>query len=590
MATTEPSGEELQRAWDLHQRQQYDEAEAIYRRILDASPQSALALFLLGRLELEQGRNELAAQHLSAAVLSDASKAIYLATLAQAEQALGRINRAVGNYRQAIDLDPKNADYHVNLGNALLARKEATEAVACYKMAIELDPQLPEAHTSLGAVLEHQGQLEEAVALHRKAIELRPNYAEAYHNLGAALVKLDRLDEALECFRSAVVIKPDWDAPWANLGILQHALGLDDEARRSLDRALELTPRFADHHVSHATMLRDQGRLHEAFDAYERALSLDARNYGAWYGRALVNLSLGRFTEGWAGFEHRIQCHPSRTLALPEPRWDGSPLEDRTLLIHAEWTPADTIQFVRLVKLVRERNVVLAVQPVLTWLLAESGFQNVVAYDGVPRFDVQLPLMSLPRILQIELETIPCEVPYLSADPHRVARWRDVLAAFRNFKVGFAWQDARRRLGRARTISPDHLAALAAVPGVDWISLEEPRGEPSVPDMLGLEMARIDGFASGADALLDAAAMMKSLDLVIVSDSVLAHLAGALGVPVWVALARSANWRWLVDRDDSPWYPTMRLFRQETEGDWSGVFERMATALAEIARQRADAD
>jgi tetratricopeptide (TPR) repeat protein len=580
---TTAAAAELQRAWALHQQQRYDEAEAIYRNTLAASPRHAVALFLLGRLELDQGRHELAAEHLAAAVQSDASKAVYYATLARAEGELGRINRAAGNYRLAIDLEPDSADYHVNLGNVLLLRKEATEAIACYKRAIELDPQLAEARTSLGAVLEHQGQLDEAVACHRQAIALRPTYAEALHNLGNALVKLNHLDEALECFRRATELKPDWDAPWANLGALYHSFGDDAEAARCMERALALTPRFADHHVSQATLMRDQGRLPEALDSYERALALDPRNAGAWYGRALVNLSLGRFSEGWAGLEHRVECHPSRTLSLPEPRWDGAPLGGRTLLVHAEWTLADTIQFVRLARLIEGGRVVLAVQPELVEILVASGFPHVVSFDELPKFDVHLPLLSLPRVLQIELSTIPADVPYLDIDPPRVARWRDALAAYQGFRVGVAWQeDARRPLDRARAIPPLQLKPLADVNGVDLISLQaEPAGEPPLGEALPCRINFLDNLVVGPAAIPDIAAVMKNLDLVIVCDSYLAHLAGALGVPVWVALPKPAGWRWLVDREDSPWYPTMRLIRQMQAGDWSSVIAQVASRLRE---------
>lgn len=590
METKDALAAELQQAWELQRQKQYGPAEAIYRKILATSPRLAVALFLLGRLELDQGRSELAAEHLAAAVQSDASKAIYHATLARAQHALGRVRAAVGNYRRAIDLEGDNADYHVNLGNALLSRKEATEAVGCYKRAIELDPQLAEAYTCLGAVLEHLGQLDEAVANHRQALALRPAYAKAHHNLGTALLKLDQPEEALEYFRAAAEAKPEWDAPQANLGVAHHLLGQDAEARQCFDRAIELAPRFADHHVNRATLLRDEGRPQDALDGFERALALDPKNVGAWYGRALVNLSLGRFSEGWAGFEHRIERHPSHTLDLPEPRWDGLPLRDRTLLIHAEAGLGDTIQFVRLVERVGPGNVVLAVQPALIALLVESGFQNVVSREELPKFDVQVPLLSLPRILQIELATIPREVPYLSVDSQRVARWRDALASYRAFKVGVAWRDSsRHRLDRARAIPPVHLARLAEVPGVELISLDEERAGPSVRDAMPCKIAFLDDVDTGPDAFLDTAAVMKSLDLVITLDSALAHLAGALGVPVWVALGKSPDWRWLLDREDSPWYPTMRLFRQETQGDWPGVFDRMANALAEMVGQREDA-
>jgi predicted O-linked N-acetylglucosamine transferase (SPINDLY family) len=240
METSETLIAELQRAWELHRQKQYVPAEAIYRKILAHSPRLAMALFLLGRLELDQGRRELAAEHLAAAVQSDASKAIYHATLARARRALGRIRAAIESYRQAIDLEPDNADYYVNLGNALLAGHETTEAEDCYKKAIELDPQLPEAYTCLGVVLKRQGRLEEAVAHHRRALTLRPVYAKAQYNLGTALLMLDRPEAALESFRAAADLS--FAPAIQNLGYLLIKSGRLDEGMEQLERAQQLEP------------------------------------------------------------------------------------------------------------------------------------------------------------------------------------------------------------------------------------------------------------------------------------------------------------------------------------------------------------
>ncbi|MCH8923820.1 MAG: hypothetical protein IIA67_11825 [Planctomycetes bacterium] len=259
-------------------------------------------------------------------------------------------------------------------------------------------------------------------------------------------------------------------------------------------------------------------------------------------------------------------------------------------MIDAEKEPGDTIQFIRLVKLAEERggNIVLAVDPNLMTLLVESGFEGLVSRDDpLPKFDVQVPLLSLPGIFGLELDTIPREVPYLSVQPDRVEKWRGTLQPYRGLKVGIAWQSGGASpLDLRRSIPLDCFAPLSNVAGVDLISLEdEEGGQPSARQTAPFKVAYLDALNGGDRGLLDTAAVMKSLDLVITSDSVLAHLAAALAVPVWLALAKTAAWRWLLDREDSPWYPTMRLFRQESPGDWAGVFDRMATELADVARR-----
>ncbi|MEX0678392.1 MAG: tetratricopeptide repeat protein [Pirellulales bacterium] len=586
MDPMETIGDTLQRAWQLHDGGSYAQAETLYRQILNVQPEHNFALFLLGRLELDVGRHASAVEHLSAAVKGDASQAVYLATLARAHQALGRHREAAAGYRAALELEPDATDYYVNLGKVLLQCGEAAEAIACYEKAVERDPALAVAYNGLGAALEQQGRVEEAIGHYRRAISLRPNSASAHYNLGTAMLKQGRPAEALQDLTTAVQLQPKGDAAQSNLAAAYHLLGREDEARETIDRAIELAPDEPDHHCSLATVLRYQGRPHDALASYERALALNPDQAEAAFGRALVLLSLGRYAEAWPGFESRLASGPGK-VKLGEPRWDGSPLANRTLLIDAEKEPRDTIQFIRLVKLAQRRggNVVVAVDPTFLTLLGESGFGDLVSRDEpLPKFEVQAPLLSLPGILGLELDTIPREVPYLDVDPGRVGKWRDALAPYRGLKVGIAWQGARaQQLDDRRSIPLDSFARLSKVAGVDLISLEHEEGDrPPAP----FEIAFFDELQSGGQALLDTAAVIKSLDLVIASDSAAAHLAGALAVPVWLALNKTPDWRWLLDRDDSPWYPTMRLFRQESSGDWAGVFERIATELADVARRR----
>jgi tetratricopeptide (TPR) repeat protein len=583
----ESLGATLKRGWELQQQRQFGKAEALYWQILSVEPKNTLALFLLGSLELELGRNDLAVRHLSAAVDGDALQAVYHATLARAQLASGRHPEAAAGFRKAIELDPRDATAYVNLGNALLYGKNVVEAIASYEKAIALDPDLAEAHSSLGAVLEHQGQPDEAVAHYRRAIAARPDFFDAHYNLGTALLIQGRADEAIASLGTAIRMQPLSHAAHGNLAAAYHALGRQSEARLNIERAIELAPEAADYHCSLATILRIEGSPSEALQSYDRALSLDPALAEASYGRALALLSLGRFAEAWPGFEDRLRCQPAGAVELDRPNWDGAPLEGRTLLVHAEGGWADTIQFVRFAKLAQQRggNVVLVVPAELKTLLATSGFDRVVSRDeSLPPGDVQTPLLSLPGILGIDLEAIPGEVPYLAVDSARVAKFQDSLASHRGFRVGIA------RRGTNRGDIPLHeFAGLAAVPGVTLVDLDA-RGPDADSEHAAAEfpVIRLDALESETDKLAAAAAAIRNLDLVVAADSDLAHLAGSLGVPVWLALGKASDWRWMHDRDDSPWYPTMRLFRQQNRGDWSGVFECMAVELAELARQKSE--
>jgi tetratricopeptide (TPR) repeat protein len=588
----ETLAETLKRAWEWHQRGQYAQAETLYRQILSLQPTHSLTLFLLGWLELELGRYEAAAENLAAAVQGDATQAIYHATLARAHQALQRHPEAVACYRTALKLEPGDAEYHANLGTALLFCKEATEAIACYEKAIECDPEMAEAYSSLGAVLEHQGRFDEAVAHYRKAISLMPSYAQAHYNLGTAMLKRRQAVEALQSLNAAVRWQPEWVAALANLAAAYDLLGREEEARQSIEKAIERSPNDADLHCSLATVLRNQGRPEEALESYDRALTLDPENAKAAHGRALALLSLGRFAEAWPGFARRIDSKAAGEGGLEAPHWDGSPLEGKRLVVYAERGLGDTLQFIRYLPLVEARagEVMAVVQAELIPLLGASGFGNLAPDRAAAGpCDAQVALVDLPGVFGTTLETIPADIPYLRADRRLVKRWRKGFGRVRGLKVGVAWQGSEDfHLDRFRSIPLVEFEPLGKVAGVRLISLQVGDAANQIDELAGrLEVERLDQWDVENVTFMDTAAVMTSLDLVVTSDTVTAHLAGALGVPVWVALSAAPSWRWLRDREDSPWYPTMRLFRQESANEWAPVFDRIATQLADMARQDA---
>jgi hypothetical protein len=327
----------------------------------------------------------------------------------------------------------------------------------------------------------------------------------------------------------------------------------------------------------------EQGRFEEACRSFQQAIRLGYAEPDAGLNLALALLTLGRLPEGWPWYESRWQHWGARHL--PQPFWDGSPLDRRTILLHGEQGLGDTIQFLRFAPLVKERGgtVVLVCQPALVGIASScAGIDTVVPMDAaLPAFDVQAPLMSLPRIFGTRLETIPAKVPYLHAEPARVDHWRKELSHPARFKVGMVWKGSHVKAGRLRSAPLAAFAPLARVPGVALYSLQTGEGS----ERLACVDFPITDLGSRSVPLDNLAAILRNLDLLVSVDTAPAHLAGALGVPVWLALRSPPDWRWFLDRSDSPWYPATTLFRQQRTGDWTSVFETMADALQRLVTQ-----
>ena len=566
---------------------QLDEARALYQQALRLKPHYPEAHYNLGIVLARQDRlDEAVASYQQALQL----KPDYPEAHNNLGTVLGRqsqLDEAIASYQQALRLQPHYPEAHHNLGLVLARQGRLDEAIASFQQALRLQPHYPEAHSNLGKALQELGRCDEAVASCGQALRLQPDSAEAHNSLGLVLAKQDRFDEAVACYQRALHLKPDYPEAHHNLGIVLGNQDKLDEAMASFQQALHLKPDYPDVHHNLGLVLARQGRLDEAVACYQQALHLLPDYPEAHWNRSLAWLLTGRFEQGWPDYEWRWKCKEFVPLPpLHPPRWDGSPLEGRTILVHAEQGLGDTLQFLRYAPLVQRRGgrVILVCQPPLKPLLRRSpGVERLLAYgEALPEYEVHVPLLSLPGLLGTTLESVPAEVPYLDAEPPLVEAWRHRLSAYPGFKVGIVWQgNPQFRFDRLRSIPLTQFAPLARVPGVHLLSLQKGAGRDQlsvhrgcfpVTD-LGPELDETTG------PFLDTAAVMKNLDLVITSDTAAAHLAGALGVPVWVALQEIADWRWLLDREDSPWYPTMRLFRQTRPGEWAEVFEQITEAL-----------
>jgi tetratricopeptide (TPR) repeat protein len=582
--------ERFQAAAALHQQGKLEEARQAYEDILRVQTDHLDALHLLGMIELQNGRFESGVQLIRRAVAGNANVAAYHNNLGFGLSALRRCGEAVGHFDQAIALKPDYVEAYFNRGNALLELKRRDEAVASYDKAIALKPGLAEAYCKRGNALYHLRRLDEALASAERAIGLKADYAEAHVNRGLALKELKRLDEALASYDKAIALAPGLAAAFTNRGNVLKDLDRLDEAAASFDKAIELEPAIAETYSNQGLLLVDLARFKEALAGYDKAIALKPEYADAHANKSLCLLLLGRFEEGWREYEWRTkrsdtmvqQTYPA--LPVRSLRGDEN-IAGKTVLVRAEQGLGDTIQFCRYLKLLEARGarVTVAVQARLRAIVGTLSPTINVAVGGevLSAVDYHCPLASLPLAFGTMLESIPAEVPYLKVDPKRVERWRQRIGS-EGLRVGIAWQgrpDGRIDAGRSFALS--EFEEISRLDGVRLISLQKNFGSEQLAWLpAGMKVETLgEDYDAGPDAFLDTAAVMESLDLVITSDTAIAHLAGALGRPVWVALKWVPDWRWLLERADSPWYPTMRLFRQPSRGDWKGVFRAMKDEL-----------
>jgi Flp pilus assembly protein TadD len=481
----------------------------------------------------------------------------------------GRLGEAEQIYRQVIALMPRQADALHALGALALQAGQPAAAETLVNQAIGLKPAADFQITLANALLAlHRPK--DAARTARLVLRARPASAEAYQVLGHALCD-DRLPvEAIDAYRAALRLKPNLPDIRNNLGMALRRAGRLEDAERELRQA----PPEPESLVNLSSVQKERGAFAEAEATLRRALVLGPENPVLRYNWALLMLLLGRIDEARDGWEQRFRAGAVPARPFSQPQWQGEPLGHRKLLIHAEQGLGDVIQFARYLPALRGNVVFEAPERLIRLLSSNPAMPPMVPSQTMPReVDAVVPLLSLPARTAIE----PVVPPYLFAEPDRIATWNDRIGA-KGFRVGINWQGFPDRFEDRGRSFPLALFQSLAVPGVRLISLQKSEGEDQIA-AAAFDVETLDGLDAGPDAFLDTAAVMMNLDLIVTSDTSIAHLAGALGRPVWVALRLVPDWRWLLDRADSPWYPTMRLFRQTVDGDWTPVFAAMAQAL-----------
>jgi Flp pilus assembly protein TadD len=488
----------------------------------------------------------------------------------------------VDEFRQALRLSPDDAEVHGNLGVVLLKLNRHEEAVAVYSAAVRLQPDSAQAWCNLGVALRSTGQPRLAIDAYNRAIALLPESAEAHMNLGVALDAAGERENAIAAYRRAIAIDPNLANAHYNLA---NALADNDDPQAAVDayrQAILLRENFVAAHSNLGKTLMRLGQIDAAMESYNRAIELDPQSAHPHWNRALALLLQGKLQQGWAEYEWRNRQAAAGSQLTHELQWNGEPLNGRTIFLHAEEGLGDAVQMVRYVPLVSARGgrVVLQCHRELIELFtALPGVDRLIAHgEPIPDWDLHCPLMGLPRAFGTALDSIPANVPYLGADPARVEQWQARPAPFAGRRIGLVWAGApEHQYDRHRSVGLSVLAPIFDVPGVQYVSLQKGAAAEQTKALPpGCEL--IDHAEQLID-YADTAALISQLDLVIAVDTSVAHVAAAMGKPVWMLLAYAPDWRWLLDRSDSPWYPTMRLFRQQTRGDWKPVVQMLADEL-----------
>jgi tetratricopeptide (TPR) repeat protein len=593
-AAPTPAAAFIKRAHDLLREGRVLEAAESFRQALHADPANPDTVLNLGNTFLRLGKPEEAAALFREALRLRPNFAEAYCNLGVALTRLGQGEEGIANLKEATRVKPEMAEAHCNLGNSLMKAGRLTESAAAIREGIRLKPTHAVAYCDLGNVLYCQDLPEEAIDLYRQAIALNPNFAEAYSNLANPLIDLDRCDEAIAALLKSIELKPDYPEAYSNLGnalLVQDRL---DEAAQAYQRALQVKPDYPEAYSNLGNVYMRLDKRSEAIAVYRKAIALKPDYVEARFHHGMALLRHGNFREGWAEAEWRLQTKPflANRVQFPKPVWTDQPIAGKTILLHAEQGFGDTLQFCRYATVLAARGarVVLRVPKALQRLMATvSGVTAVISQrDALPEFDYHLPLMSAPHRVGTELDTIPATVPYIIPDAGLTKIWSKRLAHLPGKKVGLVWSGdprphdrAASLIDRRRSLTLKQLASLAAAE-VSFISLQ--KGKPAEQLKTPPAGWTIHDFMEDVTDFTDTAALIANLDLVIAVDTSVAHLAGAVGKPVWILSRFDACWRWLYDREDTPWYPTARLFHQTERGVWGSVIERVAEELQNFAK------
>ncbi|HZZ10681.1 MAG TPA: tetratricopeptide repeat protein [Paraburkholderia sp.] len=570
-------------ALEAHQAGRLDAAEPFYREALALDPKHVAALHFCGVLQHQRGHHAAAAELIGEALELDPTNAASWSNRGLVAAALGQYENAAICYERALQLQPAFANARNNFGVALQAQGELPAAIEQYRLALAADPALADAHLNLGTALAKQARFDDALACFRSALSLDPRSAEAHFNAGNALNAQGHHAEAIASFERALALRPHYAEAHVNLGSLIGRLGDYAGAEAHYRRAVALKPN-PPNLVCLGGSLGAQGRLDEEEGFYRHALALDPDYADAHQNLAWLLLKRGDFARGWDAYARRWRKHDYASVAVAGvAEWRGEPLEGRRLLIVGEQGFGDHFQFLRYARVLQQRGATVDVrvrEPLVSLVERIPGVHRAYSGDPDAPYDFWVPMMSVPACLKTDMSTIPTALPYLFADKSKIKSWRKRVdkSGKTQRKIGLAWAgSATFGNDRYRSMALADLHALGAIGNVAWYPLQKGPARDQLAD--APDVFRRYDFTGDLHDFDDTAALIMNLDGVVTVDTGVAHLAAALGKPVWLMLPANSDWRWLESRGDSPWYPGMKLFRQAELGDWGPVVASVGEAL-----------
>jgi len=554
-------------------------------------------------------------------------------TLAKTVQNEGNNDKSLMYYQKALELNPRNFEALFNSANILFGQEKIDQAIAMYEKALVISPQTASIHFNLGICASQQNNVNKAIASFEKTVELNPSHTKAYQQLINMHEKQQNYTQALECAKKALALDPyNVDALSRTAAMYKHVEDFNqaiemyrravkinpknvhcildlantlnmvdelDEALGCYQQILEINPNIHEALYNFGFTLKKKGEYPKAIQIFKKLIELKPQYAQPHFSLALSYLTLGDFEQGWPLYEWRWQAYNEKPRTYQEPLWTGQDLRGKTILLYAEQGLGDTFQFVRYAQLIKERGgtIIFETQKPLKTILSLCPYLDKVVVHGEPKpsFDYQLPLMSLPLAFNTKIDTVPTQIPYLYADQKLVEHWHKKLSSDTNFKVGICWQGNSqystqflRRTVAAKSISINKLLPLLNIPGVTVYNLQKITGEDQLKNLpSGTNLISFgDDLDTEHGRFMDTAAIIKNLDLVITVDTSISHFAAALGCPTWIILPQPADWRWMLNRNDTPWYPNVRLFRQQAVGNWDSAIQNVISALLQLTGQQ----
>ena len=590
----------LNQAVALHQAGKLPKAEQLYQQVLANNPRNSDALHLLGVIAHQVGKHEISVNLITNAIEIDSQQVEAYNNLGIVFKKQGKLEKSVQAHHKAIEIQPDHAEAHYNLGDTYQKQGKLEESIQAYHKAIEIQPNYTEAYNNLGIALKEQGELELAIQAYHKAIEIQPNYAEAYNNLGIALKEQGELELAMQAYHKAIEIQPSSAEVHYNLGNAYQEQKKSELATQVYHKAIEIQPNYAEAHNNLGNAYQEQGELELAIQAYHKAIEIQDDFAEAHNNLGQILLLLGHFRQGWEEYEWRWQC---RNFSIgernfPQPLWNGSNLQGKSILVWTEQGIGDEIMFANLLDSLKKiSNHIIVECEIRLVAFFQRSFPEIqfVPRENPPNsrllnpnIDYQVPIGSLGQWLRPDEDSFnQNRQSYLTTctDKSEQIKKRYQSLAADSILIGISWKStgAKQKQTLSKSTALKDWASILSKQGCCFINLQYGDIEPELEQFQEETSLKIyrDQEIDALQNLDDFAAQVSALDLIVSTSNTTAHIAGALGKRVWTLLPYMPNWRWMLNRNDTLWYPHMRLFRQNTIGDWRDVFQRVALALEE---------